>query len=599
MVEGLVRTLADHRFVVDARDDRAHSLSERELTEYASEISFIRYGYDSPEWRFQQVRDARILLYGQGPVLAAVAQDGLRSGWRRLRILPRAGETILRAAAERARRDEGQQIIVETAGPDPAGDPLLRDGIADADLVVHVASGDDTEALLATARRCADAGVALTQVLVRDADVWATPVYERDHRLVESGWRWLVAGQAERRETGVSWLTGPVPSLIAATVVLACFRHLARMRPERTGTRSGSRIDGTMTRTDLESLTTTAHRFHPHPAGGAAVGMAVGMAVGAAATQDTIASLRAAERVSQGDLLARARGFVDPYLGPLRSLDEEDLPQVPLALCRATVIDPYGRRPPSAVEPVVAWGSDRETARVRAVLAALAAYGSLVAEHEAQQAGDRATAWGMDLLTGAVRRVRIPGGDPATKRRAYAAPLGAAAGLCWDEAVGAGLLAHFEALPVLGEEAGAPSVDPVRESGDGEGVLDTVRLLERTGEVFEFRDHSAAVGLPAYTVTAAGGAVTRSVASAPDQALRHAAEHALLSWQARVEGRPEVVPSSRRWAAGGPPDPAFLALRLLRVTGRTPVVVPLVRDDHRGAAGSLLPFVVQVVLCDD
>lgn len=626
MAEGLVRTLADRRFVVDARDDRAHSLSERELTEYAAEISFIRYGYDSPEWRFQQVRNARILLYGQGPVLAAVAEDGLRSGWRWLSVLTGAGGACPREVAERARRDEGQQVLVETAGADPAGDPLLRDRIAEADLVVHVASGDDIEALVVTARMCADAGVALAQVLVRDADVWATPVYERDQVLAESGWRWLAAaGAAERRETGVSWLTGPVPSLIAATVALACFRHLTGMRPERPGTRSGSRLDGTMTRTDLENLNTTAHRFHRHPANGTAADTAAtwnaaatqntAATWNAAATQNTaatqsvvatqdavaaqgaIASLRAAERVPQGDLLARARAFEDLYLGLLRSLDEEDLPQVPLALCRATVTDPYGRRSPSAVEPVVGWGPDRETARARAVLAALTAYGSLVAEHESRQAGDRATTWGLDLLTGAVRRVPFPGGGPVAARRAYVAPLGAAAGLCWDEAVEGGLLAHFEALPVLWEKVDAPIVDPVRGSGDDDGVLDTVRLLERTGEVFVFRDHSAALGLPAYTVTTAGGVVARSVALAPRSALRHAAERALLHWQTRVEGRPEVVPASRRWAAGGSPrEAAFLAARLLRLTGRTPVVVPLVRDD---VVNSLLPFVIQVVLCDD
>lgn len=338
MVEGLVLTLADHRFVVDARDDRPHSLPEPELTEYASEIAFIRYGYDSAERRFQQVRDARVLLYGQGPVLAAVAEDGLRSGWRRLSVLTGADATSLRKVAERARRDEGQRILVETAGPDPAGDLLLRDHIADADLVFHVASGDDAKALVTTARMCADA--ALAQVLVRDADAWATPVYQREHVLAESGWRWLsAAGDAEWRETGVSWLTGPVPSLIAATVVLACFRHLAGMHPERPGRRSRVRINGTMTRTDLESLNATAHRFHRHPANDPANTPANtpadDPAAGAAATRDTIASLRGAERVPQTELLQRARLFEDPCLGPLRSLDEEDLPQVPLALCRS------------------------------------------------------------------------------------------------------------------------------------------------------------------------------------------------------------------------------------------------------------------------
>jgi hypothetical protein len=47
---------------------------------------------------------------------------------------------------------------------------------------------------------------------------------------------------------------------------------------------------------------------------------------------------------------------------------------------------------------------------------------------------------------------------------------------------------------------------------------------------------------------------------------------------------------------GSPREAALLAVRLLRLTGRTPVVVPLVRDD---VVSSLLPFVIQVVLCDD
>lgn len=194
-----------------------------------------------------------------------------------------------------------------------------------------------------------------------------------------------------------------------------------------------------------------------------------------------------------------------------------------------------------------------------------------MAEHESRQA----TAWGVDLLTGAMRRAPMPAGDPAASPRAtmgrpaYRAPLGAVAGLCWDEAVQAGLLAHFEALPALWRDADAPCVDPVRESGGDEGVLSGVRLLARTGEVFGFRDHSAAAGLPAYTVTAGHEVVARSVALTPAQALRHAAEHTLLSWQARVEGRPEAVPPSRRWAAGGP-GTDVLAQRLLDATGSTP-----------------------------
>jgi hypothetical protein len=593
-----------------AREDRPHGLSAPELAEYAPEIAFIGSGHDSAEWRFQQVREARILLCGHGPVLTALAEDGLRSGWGRLRVLAGPGDTSLRHAAERARRDDGQQVIVELLRPDQADDWLLYDRIADADLVVHVASGDRAETLVKTARMCADLGVALAQVLTRGADVWVTPVHAHDHVLAESGWRWLAASSTDE-PAEVPWLTGPVPSLIAARVVLACFGHLTEMGAAGAETHPETRNGGMMTRIDLRNLDTSVHWFHRHP-GNEPTG-----AADATATRDLISALRAAEPVTPAELLQRTRLFEDPHLGPLRSLGEDDLPQTPLALCRATVSDPYDRRPPAAgPEPVIAWGADREAARVRAVLGALATYRSLVAGHDSGRDGGDLV-WGMDLLTGAMRRLPRPGtgstGEP------YPAAPGVAAGLCWDEAVEAGLLAHLEALPALREAIGAPRIDPVRESGDDPGVVAGVRLLEDAGEVFEFRDHTATVGLPAYSVSVRRGryrldpygdgtdhtmdeVVARSVGWCPASALRHATEQALLSRQIRVDGR--------RWAANGsapegglPAGPAcartsgpdVLAWRVLNATGRIPVAVPLVRD----AADPWLPFVVQVVLFAD
>ncbi len=585
-----------------AREDRPHGLSAPELAEYAPEIAFIASGHDSAERRFQQVRDARILLYGDGPVLTALARDGLRSGWGRLRVLAGPGDTSLRDAAERARRDDGQQIIVELLRPGQADDWLLYDRIADADLVVHVASGDRAETLITTARMCADLGVALAQVLTRAADVWVTPVHARDHLLAESGWRWLAAS-GDGEPADVPWPTGPVPSLIAARVVLACFGHLTEMSAAGRETHSQARSGGMLTRIDLRDLDTSVHWFHRHP------GNEPARAADAAATRDLIAALRAADRVTPAELLQRTRLFEDPYLGPLRSLGEAGLPQTPLALCRATVSDPYSRRP--AAEPVLAWGADRQTARVRAVLGALATYRSLVAGHD-PDGGD--LVWGMDLLTGAMRRVPRP---DTGSTGAVAGSTGVAAGLSWDEAVEGGLLAHLEALPALREAIGAPRVDPVRESGDDPGVLAGVRLLEDAGEVFEFRDHTATVGLPAYTVTFLRGdrhhhgmdeVAARSVGWCPASALRHATEQALLSRQ--MAGRPEPAPAARRWATSGstpegglPAGPAcartsrpdILAWRVLNATGRIPVAVPLVRDP----ADPWLPFVAQVVLFAD
>lgn len=183
-------------------------------------------------------------------------------------------------------------------------------------------------------------------------------------------------------------------------------------------------------------------------------------------------------------------------------------------------------------------------------------------------------------------------------------PVGVAAGLCWHDAVEAALLAHCEALPAVGADAvraGAVRAGEMRADAMWEAGDDVIRLLDRIGLAAEFREHGAAGGLPAFTVTVAGegmgdaDVVVRSVAPTRERALRHAAEQAVVRWQARG-----AVPRVRRWTDGAPETPrrpedlTDLAGALARATGRAPVVVPLARE-----ADPLLPFAVQVVLCGD
>lgn len=179
MVYRLVNTLTRNGFVVDEAPGEAHTLAEREVTEYAAEIASIRYRHGSAEWRFQQLRNARILLCGRGPLVTDIAAMGLRSGWRRLDVLADIDGDLLLSQAV---RDPEQRVRVES-GADP------RSRVAD--LVIQVATGDNMTELVEGARWYA--GAALQQVLVRDDDVWCTPIYVRDHALAAAGWRWLAS----------------------------------------------------------------------------------------------------------------------------------------------------------------------------------------------------------------------------------------------------------------------------------------------------------------------------------------------------------------------------------------------------------------------
>ncbi|MEU4232923.1 hypothetical protein AB0F17_52265 [Nonomuraea sp. NPDC026600] len=617
MVADLVQTLAGQGFVIDASDEEPHGLGERERQIYAAEIAFVRHRLSSAERRFERLRQARVTLAGHGPVLAALLEAGLVSGWRQVRVVAPAEEIMrLEETAARARRDEDQRVRVDATTPDlllslrmdvdtvagslpgsrvdadTAGP--LRVG---ADVVLQV--GTEVAELIATARTC-PADVALGQVLLRPAEAWIVGPGPAASAL--SCWRRLAGlpfGDEDEDEDGANLLTGPVPVVLAAQVALSCFAHL-------TGLAQPSERPAA-TRVDLRTLETHRHRIVP---------WTFPVQHGEAELRATVERLQASEPITPEALLERAKPHVDPRTGLLGTLDEEDLVQVPVSVCRAVISNPH-RVSPGWVPPpqVVGWGRDRRTARLRALLAACATYGTLAAE-----ATGATTFWGLEPLTGRTRRLpltshltegpRRPGAGPswaATPAEGHRRPpVGAGAGLSWAAALAAGLRSHAEALlrAHITSDADADA-DTGRESGPAAGpeadpatdaeAAHLLHLLRTAGERPEIRDFTSVLRLPAYAV-ACGSAVSVACATTPVQALRDALERALLAWQARTARQPAYAdPAPPWWVEEEEPEWKVLA-EALREAGYVPVVTPL---HHDPAAAELLPYVVRVVLCDD
>lgn len=630
MVEGLVRNLAELRFVVDTRDARPHGLTAAELDAYADEISFIGYAHDSAEWRFERLRRARTVLAGDGPLLAALLEACVGSGWRHLRVLTTdttadtasgtASDPVsLQNVVDRARRDPAQDVRI-----DPAGDPAeaVRDALADTpDLVLQISR--DPAALLATARACHEAAVSLGQALVRPAEVWLTAVGPVARTEAESAWRRLAAlPGATPAHTGEDRLIGPVPAVVAAMLALAAFSHLTGMDaadPEDRGTPAepgrpdhaadpvpqpavpyaspaglppGDGSAPALSRVDLRNLNTFRHGFLPHP--GAGHRSRPGRTPeDVRAAVDTLAS---AEPLGRDRLLERTTEIVDSRLGLLGLLDEQDLAQTPLAVCRATVSDPFGVLPHWAPSPeAIGWGEDRPTARSRCLLAALATYGALAAPGALAAAEDHdGMVWGVEVLTGRPRA--IPAGILRPAGGRYRAPIGAAAGLSWGEAVAAGLRAHCEAHLAALDPHDLPVVHP---PSDHMG-----RQLELTGDPVEIRDATAALGVPAFRFGVPGRPAVVSAAATRAAALLDGRERVLLGWQAHTSGQIAYADPGPLRCAGPvtgdlPPDDPYgvrILAEALRAAGRNPVAIPL---DHDPGLARLLPFVVQVVLADD
>ncbi|WP_406314600.1 hypothetical protein OHA77_39895 [Streptosporangium sp. NBC_01639] len=565
LVEQLVAALAEQGFVVDARPEEPHTLSPGERATYQPEIAFIRYGADSAERRFERLREARVVLRGGGPVLAALLEAGLRSGWRQvLAIDTGAVPADLAAAVVRGRRDAAQDVRITTAGADDVLPPDVL--TSEAGVLLHVHDGEHPDELMRMSRACAQRETALGQIWVRGAEAWLRPVAVGES---ESCWHRLTAMPYEEKPGGSGgWLTGAVPAVLATQLALSCFEHL-------TGT---ARPPGqpVLTRVDLRTLETQRHRAHAHPRVAETHDRA-----GRCEETDVRAAfdrLAGLSPVESGDLLAGVAAYVDRRTGVLGSLGAEGLVQVPMGVCRAVVSDPYGVLPAWSTAPaVLGWGRTGEQARSRAVLAALAAYQWL-----AENRGEPRQ--GVEPVTGRVRAVPMAE-TPATGQ----APVGVAAGLSWSQAVAAGLAQHCDVMLRRVDPVSFPVAEPVSDVG----VADLLRLLEAAGERVEIRDLSTMLGLPGYAVLA-GGQSRVACAMTPAGAMRRALERLLLAWQSRAERQSSYADPPARW-----PDEDLDATALadaLAKTGRAPVVVPLGRDEQ---VGRLLPFTAWVVCRDD
>ncbi|WP_043677745.1 hypothetical protein [Nocardia vulneris] len=523
-VEGMVTALHEHGFVTDAQGDLPHQLAEAELRIYAREIAFLACAIDAPEHRFQRHRQARVTVLGSAGterVVTAVVAAGVRSGWANVRVGMVRQEAELLRAVDAARRDEHQRVFLTP-------DPDLRD----TDVVLHIA--DTTGELTSFAQRCPE-HVALAQLLLGSAEAWIT---EAGTPAGTSCWKRLRANRKGETAQGPNqWLTGPVPAILAAHLVLGVFRHRTGLAALPAPTPGGPRA----TRIDLRTLDMTVHRITP---------------THAVAEHDSHSPTRQDNPIAAtpDELLTRAAMLVDEHTGVLSTFGEGDLPQFPLSLCRAVVSDPAQVIPSSDPLPsVTGWGPDQHTARTRTVLRALAVHAWLTAPATSA----------VDLVTG---RTLAP---PVRSAGDRANPLatGVAAGLTRSDALEWGLRQQCEALLIerRAEWTARPPLTEGRIPLDDNGIR-LMHQLDVVGGETTVLDLSDILGVPAYAVrTAHGHEVVSCATTAPD-ALHGGLERALLAWQ----GHPDTCAA----AAGTSENPDLLA-KALHESGFTAVAVEL------------------------
>ncbi|WP_418959827.1 hypothetical protein [Streptomyces tritici] len=346
--------------------------------------------------------------------------------------------------------------------------------------------------------------------------------------------------------------------------------------------------------------------FRPRPDGDARI---AGPARTEAGARAAFLGRQAGAGADPAELLERAAAAADPRTGLFAAVPDAEPGPAGLWACGISVLDPFGVLPdgtPGVLVP--GYGGAARSARLDAVLGALAVSGTFAAVAHARRVRE---VWGLDLVTGRLRRV------PAAE--AYAAPApgapfrplpGAAAGLTWGAAVETALTRHCEELVAHRLAEPGARVPRLALPGDADAPL---RALRDLGEPVA-HDLSALLSVPACairlpaaadrdggtgTVVAVGATRTEAVATAVRRALILGAGPSVPAGSAV----PCVPAVTREQEAPGPPVPAERGtpgrtgfVEALRARGRTPVAVLL---DHDPRAVRLLPYLVQVVLTED
>ncbi|MGW8332878.1 hypothetical protein ACWGLE_33865 [Streptomyces sp. NPDC055897] len=358
------------------------------------------------------------LMHEHGLLEDRAAVDPRTDSYPRLRALV-LGAPAATGALANALRLTGLTAVTPVAGHAAARAAVAAGGH---DALLLLARGDDPRSVAQLDEDCHTHGLWFAAA-VRDTESWwLGPALTPGPNRTAGGWlgAWLRV-QGTRAMPRSPQHPSHVTEL-AATLLAHHFQRTFLSPPT-----AAPQEPEPLIRLDAAALTTTRHRYRPHPA---ALPVVPESEAGFLAK---IASLREESPVSPEEFSRRAAGRIDRRAGLLAELDEGALPQFPRHASRAVVRDPDTGR---AEHQLHATGTDFTTARLRTAQRALVFYALLALDpRRGVAAPDGPARWAWAPEHGTAHQ----GPGAAGRARGPPAPRGLGSGATFDEAVAAAL----------------------------------------------------------------------------------------------------------------------------------------------------------------
>jgi hypothetical protein len=372
---------------------------------------------------------------------------------------------------------------------------------------------------------------------------------------------------------------------------------------------------GTVTFLDRRTLRTSTHNVTAHPYDVPAKQRA----------HDEFrrgrADLRNGRPLSRPELTRRWQRLSDERFGAFTGLEETRLRQLPLKATLARMSDPCGLL--SGPPAVAGVGIDTESARERAILQALAAYGSIVVDPRLLvDAGGRflgppdgdASRLLESVRDGSVdafvRAIDLTDGRdrllPARQafgvlRAPELAPCGTSAAPGWQQALTNGLLQHCVRLTVCGPafQARRHRALAAEDFDQDPGVRFLAAMVKAAGIGITLHDITGPAGVPVVACVPASGQTVYGGGAKLTEAVREALTAALFRYQLRCDPvlRATIGPNPASDIWTNPASSASLSpdrlVDALASVGYTPSVFAL---DHDGGVLEAFPYVLRVII---
>lgn len=356
-------SLFHNGFAQDASQERPHSLPDKVLERYGTQIEFLSNVADSGAYRFMKFRQSNVVAAGCGPFFVSLVAALLDSGLPKFHLLVTDEVPTNRQRLEELighARSMDAEVAVEEL-PVPVGDvSRLCEALQPFEAVLYVSQQGNIEELRQLQALCKDEGKLFLPAIFAEQIGLAGPLVSPDEEACwESMWRRLHQS-AVKKDPDLHAFSAPAGAMLANVVAFEWLKTAAGVSdPEK----------NKVFLLDLETLEGNWHSFAVHPLVSGNVRMK---------RKEEAAILLESEHkpVESDGVLSFFNTLTSAETGIFHTCEEEDLKQLPLAQCCVQAADPIGDGPAGLLPKRILSGLTHEEARKEAGLTGIEAYAS-------------------------------------------------------------------------------------------------------------------------------------------------------------------------------------------------------------------------------